>query len=214
MMEILKREKLQDLFQEIADMMADRQEELCEMDAMMGDGDLGLTMKKGFGELPAFIAGLQEESLGKLISKCGMRLSSVIPSTMGFLMGSGLMSGGKAIGDVKDLDAAAYVRFLRGYAEGIVLRGKCAPGDRTVLDSIDKGAAFAEAALQENPELSFAEAALKAYEGAQAGLEATKHMEPKFGKAAVHKAKAKGVEDQGAKAGMYVLKAIYVYTTK
>ena len=50
-----------------------------------------------------------------------------------------------------------------------------------------------------------------AYEGADEGVEATKDMLPKFGKAAVHAAKAKGVADQGALAGYYMLLGLKNY---
>ena len=43
------------------------------------------------------------------------------------------------------------------------------------------------------------------------GVEATKAMTPKFGKAAVFAAKAAGVADQGAVAGMYLLQGLSRY---
>ena len=47
-----------------------------------------------------------------------------------------------------------------------------------------------------------------ACEGAVQGVEATKAMTPKFGKAAVFAAKAAGVPDQGAVAGAYMLQGL------
>ncbi len=41
------------LFQGAADIFGEKKEELCEMDARMGDGDLGLTMQKGLGPCPS-----------------------------------------------------------------------------------------------------------------------------------------------------------------
>ena len=46
---------------------------------------------------------------------------------------------------------------------------------------------------------------------AEAGMEATKAMKPKFGKAAVHEAAAEGVADQGALACFYLADAMYRY---
>ena len=48
-----------------------------------------------------------------------------------------------------------------------------------------------------------------ALEGAKAGVEATKEMTPKYGKAAVFAAKALGTEDQGATAGMLLVQGLY-----
>ena len=48
-------EQLPALFQGVAAIFAEKKEELCEMDANMGDGDLGLTMDKGYGALPGLL---------------------------------------------------------------------------------------------------------------------------------------------------------------
>ena len=45
MEEILAKE-LPELFKGVSDIFAEKKDELCEMDANMGDGDLGLTMSK------------------------------------------------------------------------------------------------------------------------------------------------------------------------
>ena len=42
-------EQLPELFESVAAVFADKRDELCDMDAKMGDGDLGLTMDKGYG---------------------------------------------------------------------------------------------------------------------------------------------------------------------
>ena len=55
---------------------------------------------------------------------------------------------------------------------------------------------------------SLADTAQAALEGAKAGLEATKNMKPKYGKAAVFAAKALGTEDQGATAGMLLVQGL------
>jgi dihydroxyacetone kinase-like protein len=207
-MEKLTRAELPGLFASAAEMMAEKAEELGKMDALLGDGDLGLTMKKGFEALPALLQNLPEADVGLAIAKAGMTLSSTIPSTMGFLMGSGLMSGGKAVSGAGEIGAVEYAAFWRGFAEGIIKRGKCAPGDCTVLDAIDAAAVGAEEYLHKSPDASLAGAAAAARDGALAGVESTRQMIPKFGKAAVHQATSAGVIDQGAYAG-YCLAAAF-----
>ena len=51
-MEKVTMEQLPELFRAVGDRFAENEELLCDMDSKMGDGDLGLTMKKGFGALP------------------------------------------------------------------------------------------------------------------------------------------------------------------
>lgn len=45
-------EQIPDLFASVGDLFIEKKERLCEMDARLGDGDLGLTMSKGYGSLP------------------------------------------------------------------------------------------------------------------------------------------------------------------
>ena len=209
-MEKITIAELTALFDSVAAIMAENADRLCAMDANMGDGDLGLTMKKGFGALPGLIADIDEADLGKRLAKAGMKMSSVVPSTMGTLMSSGVMEGGKRLSGCEAIGPAEFASFLEGYAAGIQKRGKCQRGDRTVLDAIGPAAdAAAQAAAQPGATLaSVAEAAVR---GADEGVTATRDMTPKFGKAAVFAARAAGVEDQGAVAGQLVVGGLANY---
>lgn len=200
-------EQLPALFQGVAAVFAEKKEELCEMDAQMGDGDLGLTMDKGYGALPSLLQeNMEVGDVGRTLMKAGMKMSSVVPSTMGTLMSSGIMEGGKALKGKAELGAAELAAYLTAFAAGIQKRGKCQLGDRTILDAVDPAARAAERAAAEGGDLA---AVLNAAcEGAAQGVEATKSMTPKFGKAAVFAAKAKGVPDQGAMAGLYMLQGL------
>lgn len=211
-MDKLEIKDIPEVFEGVAKIFAEKKDELCEMDAVMGDGDLGLTMSKGYGALPDFLRETAAEGdIGKQLMKGAMKMQNLVPSTMGTLMSSGIMSAGKALKGKTELVPADLATFDTAFAAGIQKRGKCELGDRTILDSVDAGAKKAEALVAANPDASFAEVADAAVEGADEGCEATKDMLPKFGKAAVHAAKAKGVVDQGALAGYYLLKGIANY---
>ena len=206
-MEKFTTEQLPELFAGVASMFAEKKEELCDMDAKMGDGDLGLTMDKGYGALPQLIKENTEPGdIGKTLMKAGMKMAGLVPSTMGPLMSSGVMEGGKALKGKTEFGAEELSVYLTAFAAGIKKRGKCELGDRTILDSVDAGAkSAAEAAAVGKTMEEVIEAACQ---GAAAGVEATKDMVPKFGKAAVFAAKAAGVADQGAVAGMYMIQGL------
>ena len=194
------------LLQAVAQLMAQHEQQLCEMDARMGDGDLGLTMKKGYCAMPELYAQVDEADMGKRLTKTGLKLSSLVPSTMGTLMASGWMDAGKRLAGKTALSADGFAEFLQGFADGIAKRGKCAPGECTVLDAILPAAQAAAQAAQAGQNL--AEAAQAAFQGAQQGVEATKQMIPKYGKAAVFAGRASGQEDQGAVAGMLLIQGL------
>ena len=209
-MNTIKVENLPELFQGVSDIFAEKKEELCEMDANIGDGDLGLTMNKGYGALPQLLRENAEEgNVGKTLMKAGMKMAGIVPSTMGTLMASGIMQGGKALNGKSEMAEEELAAFLCGFAEGIQKRGKCQLGDRTILDAVDaaaKHAADCQAAGGDCKAIINA-----ACRGAAQGVEATKNMIPKFGKAAVFSAKAIGIADQGAVAGMYLMQGLARY---
>ena len=200
-------EQLPKLFEGAAAVFAEKKEELCSMDANMGDGDLGLTMSKGFEALPDFIRqNMEEKDAGKTLMKAAMKMAGLVPSTMGTLMSSGILEGGKALKGTAEFGALEMVIFLQAFAAGIQKRGKCQPGDCTILDAMLPAAEKAAAAEEEGGDLC--KVITMALEGAKEGVESTKNMVPKFGKAAVFSARAVGTADQGATAGMYFLEGL------
>ena len=210
-MEKITFEQLPDLFGGVADIFTEKKDELCEMDAQMGDGDLGLTMHKGYSALPDLIRENAEPGdIGKTLMKSGMKMASVVPSTMGTLMSSGVMEGGKALKGKSEIGPAELSTYLTAFAAGIQKRGKCALGDRTILDAVDAGAKKAAAAVEAGA-ADLETVINAAVEGAADGVEATKELTPKFGKAAVFAAKAIGTPDQGAVAGKYMIMGLQRY---
>lgn len=211
-MEVLLHKDIPGLFKEVANVMNEKCEELCKMDAYMGDGDLGLTMKKGFGSLEDIFKEIEEENIGKYLMKAGLKMSSKVPSTMGTLMSSGIMSGGKALIGKMEIGPKEYAEYLLAFAKGIEKRGKCKIGDRTILDAISIAANNAMEAADNGKSLE--ETAEASLIGARDGVERTKDMEPKYGKALVHIAKAKGIVDQGAYAGELMILGYYNFISK
>lgn len=212
-MDVMKCSDVIDMFACVSEEFAEQKDTLCEMDAKMGDGDLGLTMSKGYGALPQLLKDNSAEGdIGKMLMKGGMKMSSVVPSTMGTLMSSGIMEGGKALKGKTELTPADLSAFLTGFAAGIVKRGKCQPGDRTILDALKPASEAAAAAAEQGG--AFTDVIDAALKGAADGVEATKDMTPKYGKAAVFAAKAKGVADQGATAGYDLIEGMHRYFHK
>ena len=206
----LKKEDLAPLFKAVSIKFIEKKDELCAMDAKMGDGDLGITMEKGYSALPDLIISIYKSdltlSVGDILKKAGMEMAGIVPSTMGTLMSSGIMYGGKAISNASQIGAKEFCEFLNGFREGIEKRGKCSPGDRTILDAVIPSIDEARNSYGNN--MTFEQIVDAAYNGAQKGVEATKDMVPKYGKAAVHANKAIGTPDQGATAYLYLLEGI------
>lgn len=195
------------LFVKLGDEMTANKEHLCELDAAIGDGDLGITMSLGFTKTAEDLAPLNEADVGKLLMRAGMQMSSHVPSTMGTLMASGLMGGGKALKGQTEIDAAGLAIFLKAFMDALIARGKAKPGEKTIIDAFDY-ASRAAADCSGSDLITCANAAEK---GAHDGLEATKEMMSVHGKAAVFREKTLGVQDPGATVGYLLVKTIAAY---
>uniref|UniRef100_UPI00359C3ACA dihydroxyacetone kinase subunit L n=1 Tax=Faecalicatena contorta TaxID=39482 RepID=UPI00359C3ACA len=215
-MRCIRYDNLEGFYKAVAEEMDRMSEYLCKMDAELGDGDLGITMKKGFGALPDIIRKElenqgEDKHIGRCITNSALHMMSLVPSTMGTLMASGLMSAGRLLEKTgkTEMDALGYVVYLKGYSEGIARRGKCRQGDCTVLDAVQGAYDYAAECLKQNEAPTLQLVAAGALEGAKKGLKATEKMIPKFGKASVFAEKAAGHPDQGAYAGMCMIQGYY-----
>lgn len=116
--------------------MIEHCDELIDMDSVVGDGDLGLTMSDGFKAGYKAVENNQEIDIGKLLYTAGKTMASAVPSTMGTLMASGFMNAGKIMrgrlkGNTKDLSD-----LFEAFYDGVAARGKAKVGDKTFLDGM------------------------------------------------------------------------------
>ena len=93
----MNAEYLVSFLREAKDIMAENREYLINLDSVVGDGDLGLTMSDGFLAAYEAVAEKGETDAGRLLYQAGKAMSTAVPSTMGTLMASGLMQAGKAL---------------------------------------------------------------------------------------------------------------------
>jgi dihydroxyacetone kinase-like protein len=200
-MKTLTREDVLKIIHSIRVLMAEKKEELIEIDSVMGDGDLGLTMTKGFDSADDQLAQTDETDIGKILVKTGMTIAKTAPSTMGTLIATGFMRGGKALIGKEQIDTRDLAAFFQAFVEGLMDRGKAQPGDKTVIDSIKPAADSLQAAADRDLE----EALSEALEAAKGGLEATKQMVAKHGRVAYYKEKSLGKADPGATAGVFIV---------
>lgn len=184
-------------------LMDEHRDRLLELDRAIGDGDLGLTMTRAFAAAEE-AAAVDEPLPGRLLIGMGMAMAKAAPSTMGTLMATGFMRGGKAVGDAAALDSGDLARFFRAFADGVLERGKTKLGNKTVADAIAPAADALEqaAARGDSPPAALQAAAI----AADAGREAARGMMAQHGKAAVFREQTVGVDDPGASAGALLVR--------
>ncbi len=188
----------------IRELMDANRDHLIELDSAIGDGDLGLTMTKAFAAADESLADSDETDVGKLFAQAGMAMAKAAPSTMGTLVATGFMRGGKAVRGKTALESADIAAFFRAFADGVMERGKTKPGEKTIVDVLDPVAtALTESVAAGDDAASLAKVAREACE---AGLEAARGMMSQHGKAAIYREQTIGKPDPGATAGSFVIK--------
>lgn len=187
----------------IAKGMKENRDYLISLDSEIGDGDLGITMNKGFASAYDY-AKLNSNLLpGMLFIKAGMEIIKDAPSTMGTLMGSGLIRGGKNIKEKNNLSAGDIVLFFEGFLQGVIDRGHAIQGEKTIVDVLFP--AVEEMKLCKSDDISdIFKAGLI---GAQKGIENEKTMMSQHGKAAVFREKTIPMKDPGSEAVLILFKS-------
>jgi phosphoenolpyruvate---glycerone phosphotransferase subunit DhaL len=183
-------------------------DELCLLDAVAGDGDLGATLASGFMHVRAALedSGLDQGDIGALLKQAGSVLARKAPSTIGALLATAFMRAGGELNGCTELDAGQAARLLRSASDAVAERGRVVVGQRTVVDAMAPAAeAGAEASRRSSDPVEVFRAAAAA---ASLGAEATAEMEPVVGRAGWIADRARGHADAGATAWAIIVAAI------
>ena len=105
--------------------------ELADLDAVVGDGDLGVTVagstravRDALGALPS------TASNADLVKSVASTLATANPSTLSTLTAAGLRSAGRTLPDGHDLGTEDWLAFAAAVAAEIARLGKSVPGTR------------------------------------------------------------------------------------
>lgn len=187
------------------DRLSESRDELRDLDAAVGDGDLGITVSKGCEATRARLEQLTDPRPGEVLRATGTSVLNANPSTMAALAGGGLIAAAKAIGDVDDLGRAEAVILLRAAAESIALRGKASLGDKTMLDAIVPSLT----ALEASPDGSApAETLATMVMATRRAVEDTSTLQSRRGRASWLGERSAGHPDPGATAYLRLLEAL------
>ncbi len=201
----LNRADLISILVKVAGDMKGHVDELRDLDAVMGDGDLGVTVGMGSDALISYLAAPDETDLGKMLVKCGMNVNKVNPSTFGTLQASAFMGAGKAVLGKTEIMVEDLIAMEKGAIDGIKKRGKAEVGDKTMLDSLVPAVETFQRSFTEKGDVV---AALKAaVSAAEAGMLATDHMKAKFGRGSWRPDGTVGKRDGGAAAFYYMIES-------
>lgn len=178
----------------IAQTAVDNETYFCELDAVVGDGDFGYSLARGFEVVLGDWDAMEYSDVGGLLKRTAVTLSKRIGGTSGPIWGTAFLRAGGVLTNVTDPGGADVIAALRAAIEGIKQRGSTDLGDKTLLDALVPAVDELEAALGEGAGAALERAAAKARESA----EATKGMVAQRGRAAYTGERSRDSVDAGA----------------
>ncbi len=168
----------------IAQTAVDNEKYFGELDSVVGDGDFGYSLARGFEKVLEGWDGIDRTDTGTFLKKTGMIISSRIGGTSGPIWGTAFLRAGMTAG-AGEIDGAKVVAMLRAAIEGIKTRGQSDVGDKTLLDALVPLTDRLEQELSGGSDAGKALAAAAAT--AREAAEATKRADRQAGTGVLHR---------------------------
>ncbi|MBV1851253.1 dihydroxyacetone kinase subunit DhaL [Catellatospora tritici] len=107
-----------------------------DLDAVVGDGDFGYSLARGFETVIADWDTFDRTDAATFLRKVAVVITSRIGGTSGPLWGTAFLRAATAATGKTELTGEDAVAMLRAAIEGIQTRGNAALGDKTLLDAL------------------------------------------------------------------------------
>lgn len=180
----------------IAQTCVDNEKYFGDLDSVVGDGDFGYSLARGFEKILQDWDGFDRTDAGTFLVKIAVAITSRIGGTSGPIWGTAFMKAGMKLKGVDPVTGAELIEALRASVEGIKMRGNSDLGDKTLLDALVPAVDALEASLAagDTAAAALGAAAVAAREAA----EATSTMQARRGRASYSGERSIGSVDPGA----------------
>jgi dihydroxyacetone kinase-like protein len=177
---------------------------LTELDSAIGDADHGINMDRGMRAVLGKLDSAPEGDVGALLKTVGMTLVSTVGGAGGPLYGTLFMQMGAAATGKAELEPKDWADALAKGIEGVKMRGKAEPGDKTMLDALLPALDGLNAAIADGS--SFADALRASAVSAEEGMKATIPLVARKGRASYLGERSAGHQDPGATSSYLLLR--------
>jgi phosphoenolpyruvate---glycerone phosphotransferase subunit DhaL len=190
----------------IAQTAIDNEQYFSELDGVVGDGDFGYSLARGFEKVLAEWDSLDPAAPGQFLTKTAALIISAVGGVSGTIWGTAFLRAGISLGTKTDIEGPDVVALLRASIEGIKKRGQSDVGDKTLLDALVPAVDALEKTLNEggNAAAALADAAV----AARTSAENTRSMLAKRGRASYTGERSIGSLDAGAVAVAVIAEAV------
>ena len=194
-----------DIVLAVARRIIDNRAYLSDIDGLIGDGDHGVNMAKGFSLAAERLRG-GTPSLAAALATLGDVLMTEIGGSMGPLYGVMFSGFAAALEGVDAIDAAAFERMLKNGLDELQSIGDAKVGDKTLIDAFAPALQAFSAATANGA--SFAAALDALIAAAEKGRDSTIDLVARIGRASRLGERSRGVLDPGAASCAIILRAL------
>lgn len=178
---------------------------LSEVDGLIGDGDHGMNMNKGFSVFASRLAE-QPITFAAGLNELGTILMNEIGGSMGPIYGTIFTEMAEAGEGRDEIGLADFARMLEAGLSGLQDIVDARVGDKTLLDTLSPAVEVVVARARENGDFKMALADMQ--NAAVRGRDSTKDMVARHGRSARLGERSRGVLDAGATSCCILLSAM------
>lgn len=180
---------------------------LTDLDAAIGDGDHGINLNKGFKAVSEKLKTSPIKDLSDILKLSGMAIVSNVGGASGPLYGTALMKAAHLGIGKSEVTLEDFRDILKASIGGIKLRGGAEKGDKTMLDALLPALEEINKAVENNIKSIYA--LENACIAAEKGVEYTKTIAARKGRASYLGDRSIGHQDPGATSSYLILDTIY-----
>ena len=205
--------RIKDALDAVAAAIITQKDYLTDLDRQIADGDHGINMTRGFQAAMDAVEEMDDTTKpGPVLETIGKAFIHNVGGAAGPLYGTGFIKAAAVCDEDTKLNVASFEKLLGAAIAGIEKRGHAKKGDKTMLDAlIPIHACF----LPENAEgKTLFEVLQDASHAAKEGVDYTKTIAARRGRASLVGERSIGHEDPGAVSSMLMYRALYNFLRK
>lgn len=168
---------------------------LGEVDGLIGDGDHGMNMNKGFSVFEERIKD-REVGFSEGLEELGEVLLNEIGGSMGPIYGTIFMDGAEMLDGREEIGTKELAQMLEAGLQGLYEIVEARVGDKTMVDTLAPAAASLKDSADHN--IVLGEALTRMKKEAKAGCDSTKELAARYGRSSRLGERSRGVLDAGA----------------
>lgn len=205
----LKLKEVEELVKNIGKVMEENKDFLTELDLAIGDGDHGINMNKGFKAVIDKLENTPINTIQDVFKNTAMALISNVGGASGPLYGTAFMKAGSVVLGKEELNIEDLKNILETSLEGVKARGKAQKGDKTMIDAIEPSLEAVENGIKDGLDEKKILENMK--DEALKGVNYTKSIIARRGRASYLGERSIGHQDPGATSSYLILNEIYKY---